>query len=164
MNLIIHNSLFPSPYPYPTQVVLKYYPSTTQVYASLLDLATPWVDLGYTLGRPWLRLGEDLGKTWRFLSQRIHLRQLVGIDVGDADVAGLTLANSFIHAFKNLLGWWSAVRWWGRRSPCIPGRCATHAGLSSQVLRSPYYLCFLNISFIASGSSGFIVGSFSSEA
>ena len=34
---------------------------------------------------------------------RIHLRQLVGIDVGDADVAGLALANSFIHAFKNLL-------------------------------------------------------------
>ena len=173
MNLIIHNSLFPSPYPYPTQVVLNYYPSTTQVLPKYMQafwtwlhlgytLGRPWVHLGYTLGRPWLRLGEDLGKTWRFLSQRIHLRQLVGIHVGDADVAGLTLENSFIHAFKNLLGWWSAVRWWGRRSPCIPGRCATHAGLSSQVLRIPYYLCFLNISFIASGSSGFIVGSFRS--
>ena len=68
----------PISYPSSTQVLPKYYPSICKPFG-----------LGYTLGRPWLRLGEDLGKTWRFLSQRIHLCQLVGIHVGDADVAGL---------------------------------------------------------------------------
>ena len=50
VNLIIHNSLFPSPYPYPTQVVLKYYPSICKPFG-----------LGYTLGTPWVRLGEGMG-------------------------------------------------------------------------------------------------------
>ena len=90
----------PISYPSSTQVLPKYYPSTTQVLPKYMQafwtwlhlgytLGRPWVHLVYTLGRPWLRLGEDLGKTWRFLSQRIHLCQLVGIHVGDADVAGL---------------------------------------------------------------------------
>ena len=39
-----------------------------------------------------------------FLSQGIHLRKLVGIGIGDADVACLAFAYSLVHTFKNLLG------------------------------------------------------------
>ena len=57
----IPNRHVPSLYPYPIQVVPKYYPSTTQVYASLLDLGKTWVDLGYTLDTPWVELDYILG-------------------------------------------------------------------------------------------------------
>ena len=39
---------FPSPYPYPTQVVLKYYPSICKPFG-----------LGYTVGRPWVGYGHQ---------------------------------------------------------------------------------------------------------
>ena len=47
----------PSLYPYPIQVVLKYYPSRCKPFGLGYTLATPWVHLGYTLGRPWVDLG-----------------------------------------------------------------------------------------------------------
>ena len=55
---------FPSPYPYPTQVVLKYYPSICKPFGLGYTLGTPWVDLGYTLGTPWVDLGYTLGTPW----------------------------------------------------------------------------------------------------
>ncbi len=54
---IIRNSPIPSLYPYPTQVVLKYYPSIWQPFDLGYTLATPWVHLGYTLATPWVRHG-----------------------------------------------------------------------------------------------------------
>ena len=59
VNLIIHNSLFPSPYPYPTQVVLKYYPSICKPFGLGYTLGRPWLHLGYTLGRPWVGYGHQ---------------------------------------------------------------------------------------------------------
>ena len=54
---MLHNGEFNySQQPFPLALPISY-PSSTQVYASLLDLATPWVDLGYTLATPWVDLG-----------------------------------------------------------------------------------------------------------
>ena len=61
VNLIIHNSLFPSPYPYPTQVVLKYYPSICKPFGLGYTLGRTWLHLGYTLGKTWVRLGLGMG-------------------------------------------------------------------------------------------------------
>ncbi len=39
------------------------------------------------------------------LSQRIHLRHLIGVGIGDADIPRLACTDGLVHALQNLLCW-----------------------------------------------------------